>query len=167
MIKDRKSVILEKRISRLEKLLKNESANSFEGRLDEDGARVAADRIIKQFGKLVNKRFLYEDLDGLSLYSPMYGWLSLDDTEEIEEDPDTRFVFQYGTNGYTAMVIPSDNAVELMTDGGYAVDPSNGSTFEADCPQDGAFNLAKWRRFDLSMVYSESVKRPIKRTTKH
>lgn len=65
-------------------------------------------------------------------------------------------MFQYSAHNsignFTIYVIPSDNQIELMTEGGLAIDPSDGSTFGADCPQDGAFKISKWNKFDLSSI---------------
>lgn len=177
----KRALILEKRLARLENLIKNEAKSkkfeSFESDLDEAGARAAADRLAKQFGRMIGATVRPDDLGGDVIESPRYGWLSVDRADEIADDPDARFVFQYSVgDDFSALVVPSNNSVELMTEGGYAVDPS-GETFEADTAVDGAFPLSDWEGFDLSMVrdeddwddddeYDESLKRRIARLEK-
>lgn len=174
--------LLENRLMRLERLIKNEACSSkkfesFESDLDEAGARAAANRIANQFGRMVGADVRPDDLGDDVIDSPRYGWLSVDHTDEIADDPEARFVFQYTLGSdFGILVVPSNNAVELMTDSGYAVDPS-GETFEADTAVDGAFPLSDWRGFDLSMVedpnedsyvdyYDESLTRRVARIEK-
>lgn len=161
-VKSNHKSTLERRITRLENAVKSDSHQvrrkkfeSFESDLDVDSARTAANRIAKQFGRMMGANVRPDDLGDDVIDSPRYGWLSVDRTDEIADDPEARFVFQYTLgSGFSILVVPSDNAVELMTDDGYAVDPS-GEIFEADTTVDGSFQLSDWRDFDLSMVNDE------------
>lgn len=159
--KSNRKPTLEQRIARLENAVKSNRRparrkfESFESDLDVDSARAAANRIAQQFGRMIGADVRPDDLGDDVIDSPRYGWLSVDRTDEIADDPEARFVFQYSVgDGFGALVVPSDNAVELMTEGGYAVDPS-GETFEADTAVDGSFPLSDWEGFDLSMVHDE------------
>ena len=157
-----KNLTLEQRIARLERAIKNEARTrkfeSFESDLDVDGARDAADRIANQFCRMIGvSGATPDDLGHDVIESPMYGWLTVNDTDEIEEDPDARFAFQYsldGTDDYTIIVYPSDNAVCLMNDGGEYIDPK-GRPFTSDMADLVAYPLSKWRGFDLSMIDEE------------
>ena len=84
-----KKLTLEQRIARLEKVLNGKKSvknESFETDLDLEGARAAADRIAKQFGRMLGVNVTPDDLGHDVILSPMYGWLTLNDTDEIEED---------------------------------------------------------------------------------
>ena len=160
-VKSNSKSTLEQRIARLENAVKSDrhqvrrKFESFESDLDVDSARAAANRIAKQFGRIVGANVRPDDLGDDVIDSPLYGWLSVDRADEIADDPEARFVFQYTIgSGFSILVVPSDNAVELMTDDGYAVDPS-GEIFEADTTIDGSFPLSDWKDFDLSMVNDE------------
>ncbi len=171
---------LEQRIARLENAVNSNCRparrkfEGFESDLDVMAAHREADELAREFGRNIGAVIERDDLDAnerdvnkrLVMYSPYNGWLTIND---ISANPrlkkGAKFVFQYKADGYGVLVVPSDKAVELMTEGGYAVDPS-GETFEADDPIDGAFPLSDWEGFDLSMVhdeddedYYESVKR--------
>lgn len=155
-----KKLTLEQRIERLEKVMAKQVAvknESFESDLDVDGARAAADRIADQFcGMIGVSGATPDDLGHDVIESPMYGWLTVNDTDEIAEDPDARFAFQYSLDGedYTIVVHPSDNAVCLMNDGGEYIDPK-GRPFTSDMADLVAYPLSKWKGFDLSMVDEE------------
>lgn len=156
-----KKLTLEQRIARLEKVLNSKKAvknESFESDLDVDGARVSANRIANQFCRMIGvSGATPDDLGHDVIESPMYGWLTVNDTDEIEEDPDARFAFQYsldGTDGYTIIAYPSDNAVCLMNDGGEYIDPK-GRPFSSDMADLVMYPLSKWRGFNLSMVDEE------------
>ena len=161
-VKSNHKSTLERRITRLENAVKSDSHQvrrkkfeSFESDLDVDRARAAANRIAQRFGRMMDANVRPDDLGDDVIDSPRYGWLSVDRTDEITDDPEARFVFQYTLgSGFSILVVPSDNAVELMTDDGYAVDPS-GEMFEADTTVDGSFPLSDWKDFDLSMVNDE------------
>lgn len=156
-----KKLTLEQRIARLEKVMakpatvKNES---FESDLDVDGARAAADRIANQFcGMIGVDGATLDDLGHDVIESPMYGWLTVNDTDEIAEDPDARFAFQYsldGTDGYAIVVHPTDNSVNLINEDGYSIDPA-GHPFSSDSADLVAYPLSKWKGFDLSMIDEE------------
>lgn len=135
---------------------KRTATKNFESSLNVIAARAEADKIAQQFGKLLNLSVQIDDLGEDVICSPSYGWLTVNDTDEIKDDRDSRFVFQYSAHNsignFTISVIPSDNQIELMTEDGLAIDPSDCSMFEADCPQDGAFKISKWSKFDLSSI---------------
>ena len=156
-----KKLTLEQRIARLEKVLNSKKTvknESFESDLDVDGARAAASRIANQFCRMIGvSGATPDDLGHDVIESPMYGWLTVNDTDEIEEDLDARFAFQYsldGTDDYTIIVYPSDNAVCLMNYGGEYIDPK-GRPFTSDMADLVAYPLSKWKGFDLSMVDEE------------
>ena len=157
-----KRLTLEQRIARLERLLKNEARTrkfeSYESNLDVDGARADADRVADQFCRMIGVRgATLDDLGHDVIVSPMYGWLTINDTDEIEEDPDARLAFQYsldGTDGYTIIVYPTDRKVCLKNDGGLYIDPK-GRQFTSDMADIVAYPLNMWNRFDLSMVDDE------------
>ena len=152
---------LEQRIARLEHLLKNEARltkkfESFESDLDEDSARAASDRIAAQFGKMLGVSVTPDDYGNDVVNSPMYGWLPTSAVDEIEEDPDARFGFHYNLDDgeFGIEVYPTDNAVNLINEDGYSVDPA-GRFFSSDMADIVAFPLRKWKGFDLSMVHDE------------
>ena len=152
---------LEQRIARIERLLKNEARltkkfESFESDLDEDSARAAADRIAAQFGKMLGVSVTPDDYGNDVVNSPMYGWLPTSAVDEIEEDPDARFGFHYNLDDgeFGIEVYPTDNAVNLINEDGYSVDPA-GRFFSSDMADIVAFPLRKWKGFDLSMVHDE------------
>lgn len=149
---------LEQRINRLERLLKNEACasnkcESFESELDETGARVTANRIAAQFGRMLGVSVRPSDYGEDVINSPMFGWLPVSAVDEIAEDPDARFAFHYvlGDGDYEFDVFPSDNSVNLISEDGYSVDP-NGRLLSSDDASITAFPLRRWKGFDLSMV---------------
>ena len=149
---------LEQRINRLERLLKNEACvskkcESFESELDETGARVAANRIARQFGRMLGVSVRPSDYGDDVINSPMFGWLPVSAVDEILEDQDARFAFHYvlGDDDYEFDVYPTDNAVNLITEDGYSVDP-NGRLLSSDDADIAAFPISMWEGFDLSMV---------------
>ena len=149
---------LEQRINRLERLLKNEACvskkcESFESKLDETGARVAANRIAKQFGRMLGVSVRPSDYGDDVINSPMFGWLPVSAVDEIAEDQDARFAFHYvlGDDDYAFDVYPTDNAVNLINEDGYSVDP-NGRLLSSDDADITAFPISMWEGFDLSMV---------------
>ena len=149
---------LEQRINRLERLLKNEASTSqkcesFESELDETGARVAANRIARQFGRMLGVSVRPSDYGEDVINSPMFGWLQVSAVDEIVEDQDARFAFHYvlGDGDFEFDVYPSDNAVNLITEDGYSVDPT-GRLLSSDDSVVTAFPLRRWKGFDLSMV---------------
>ena len=149
---------LEQRINRLERLLKNEACvskkcESFESKLDETGARVAANRIAKQFGRMLGVSVRPSDYGEDVINSPMFGWLPVSAVDEIFEDQDARFAFHYvlGDDDYEFDVYPTDNAVNLINEDGYSVDP-NGRLLSSDDADIAAFPISMWEGFDLSMV---------------
>ena len=162
--KTNRELLLEKRITRLENAIKSNRRptrrkfESFESDLDVDGARVSANRIADQFCRIICVRgATLDDLGHNVIESPMYGWLTINDTDEIEEDPDARFAFQYsldGTDDYAIIVHPSDNSVNLINGDGYSIDPK-GRLFSSDSADLVAYPLSKWKGFDLSMVDEE------------
>lgn len=157
-----RKLTLEQRVARLERALKTNAAlqrrrkfESFESDLDEAGARAAANRIAQQFGRMIGAAVSPDDLGTAVIDSPRYGWLSVDDTDEIESDQYARFAFQYKVGDrFSAIVFPTENSVELMTDGGYSVDP-DGNEFEGEGWFDDAYTLSDWEGFDLSMIHDE------------
>lgn len=149
---------LEQRINRLEHLLKNEACaskkcESFESDLDDVGARVAANRIAAQFGRMLGVLVRPSDYGEDVINSPMFGWLPVSAVDEIAEDPDARFAFHYvlGDDDYEFDVYPTDSAVNLITEDGYSVAP-NGRLLSSDDVGVTAFPLRRWKGFDLSMV---------------
>ena len=149
---------LEQRINRLERLLKNEASTSkkcesFESELDETGARVAANRIARQFGRMLGVSVRPSDYGDDVINSPMFGWLPVSSVDEIVEDQDARFAFHYvlGDDDYEFDVYPTDNAVNLINEDGYSVDP-NGRLLSSDDADVAAFPISMWKGFDLSMV---------------
>ena len=149
---------LEQRINRLERLLKNEACvskkcESFESELDETGARVAANRIARQFGRILGVSVRPSDYGEDVINSPMFGWLPVSAVDEIFEDQDARFAFHYvlGDDDYEFDVYPTDNAVNLINEDGYSVDP-NGRLLSSDDADIAAFPISMWEGFDLSMV---------------
>ena len=152
---------LEQRINRLERLLKNEACTSqkcesFESDLDDVGARATANRIAAQFGRMLGASVRPSDYGDDVINSPMFGWLPITAVEEIESDPDARFAFHYvlGDGDFEFDVYPSDNAVNLITEDGYSVDPT-GRLLSSDDAYVTAFPLRRWKGFDLSMVEDE------------
>ena len=85
--------------------------------------------------------------------SPMFGWLPVSAVDEIVEDQDARFAFHYvlGDDDYEFDVYPTDNAVNLINEDGYSVDP-NGRLLSSDDADIAAFPISMWEGFDLSMV---------------
>ena len=149
---------LERRINRLERLLKNEAClskkcESFESDLDDVGARATANRIAAQFGRMLGVSVRPSDYGEDVINSPMFGWLPVSAVDEIAEDPDARFAFHYvlGDGDYEFDVYPTDNAVNLITEDGYSVDPT-GRLLSSDDSSVTAFPLRRWKGFDLSMV---------------
>ena len=149
---------LEQRINHLERLLKNEACvskkcESFESELDETGARVAANRIARQFGRMLGVSVRPSDYGDDVINSPMFGWLPVSAVDEIAEDQDARFAFHYvlGDDDYEFDVYPTDNAVNLINEDGYSVDP-NGRLLSSDDADITAFPISMWEGFDLSMV---------------
>ena len=149
---------LEQRINRLERLLKNEAClskkcESFETDLDDVGARTTANRIAAQFGRMLGVSVRPSDYGEDVINSPIFGWLPVTAVEEIESDPDARFAFHYvlGDGDFEFDVYPSDNAVNLITEDGYSVDPT-GRLLSSDDSSVTAFPLRRWKGFDLSMV---------------
>ena len=149
---------LEQRINRLERLLKNEACasqkcESFESDLDDVGARVTANRIAAQFGRMLGVSVRPSDYGEDVINSPIFGWLPVTAAEEIQSDPDARFAFHYvlGDGDFEFDVYPSDNSVNLINEDGYSVDPT-GRLLSSDDSAVTAFPLRRWKGFDLSMV---------------
>ena len=145
---------LEQRVTRLEKLLKISNRNtrrkfeSFESDLDEAGARAKADQMAKEFSRVTGMAdFSFDNVKDV-ISSPYYGWLGTDQVDEINEDPDSRFAFQYSNSKFTIYVIPTDNTIELLNDDGLTIDPSTGRkvNYDVDTPQDGAFPMSAWAK---------------------
>lgn len=164
-----KRLTLEQRIARLERLLKNEARarkfESYESDLDEMGAERDALKIAKQFCEKIgvdSSTLKLIDKGDLVINSPANGWVTVDqyelDQQDPEtEDPDARFGFEYylGRTGYTITVYPTDNAVCLMTaDGGLYID-TDGIQFTDDNGNIVAYPLSEWDGFNLSMVDDE------------
>ena len=149
--------LLENRLMRLERLIKNEACSSrkcesFESDLDEAGARAAANRLAKQFANMIGSSVRPDDLGDDVILSPMYGWLSVDRADEAADDPDARFVFNYALDdGFSLNVFPSDGKVNLISEDGYSVSP-DGEIIDYDEADLYASPLSDWRGFDLSMV---------------
>lgn len=149
---------LEQRINCLERLLKNEArvskkCESFESDLDDVGARATANRIAQQFGRMLGVSVRPSDYGEDVINSQMFGWLPVSAVDEIAEDPDARFAFHYvlGDGDFEFDVYPTDNAVNLISEDGYSVDP-NGRLLSSDDAYVTAFPLRRWKGFDLSMV---------------
>lgn len=175
--------LLESRLMRLERLIKNEACSSkkfesFESDLDEAGARAAANRLAKQFANMIGSSVRPDDFSGSEvILSPMYGWLSVDRADEAADDPDARFVFNYALDdGFSLNVFPSDGKVNLISEDGYSVSP-DGEIVDYDEAYLYASPLSDWRGFDLSMVedpnedsyvdyYDESLTRRVARIEK-
>ena len=149
--------LLENRLTRLERLIKNEACSSrkcesFESDLDEEGARAAANRLAKQFANMIGSSVRPDDLGDDVILSPMYGWLSVDRADKAADDPDARFVFNYALDdGFSLNVFPSDGKVNLISEDGYSVSP-DGEIIDYDEADLYASPLSDWRGFDLSMV---------------
>ena len=149
--------LLENRLMRLERLIKNEACSSrkcesFESDLDERGARAAANRLAKQFANMIGSSVRPDDLGDDVILSPTYGWLSVDRADEAADDPDARFVFNYALDdGFSLNVFPSDGKVNLISEDGYSVSP-DGEIIDYDEADLYASPLSDWRSFDLSMV---------------
>lgn len=142
---------LEQRIARLENTVKLKKAckfESFESDLDEAGARAKADQMAREFANITGMANFSFDNSRDVISSPYYGWLSADQVDEINEDPDSRFAFQYSNSKFTIYVIPTDNTVELLNDEGLTIDPATGRTvdYDVDTPQDGAFPMSAWAK---------------------
>ena len=141
---------LEQRITRLENAVKSKKAHkfeSFESDLDEAGARAKADRMAKEFANITGMaKFAPDNLDGNVITSPVYGWLTIDQTDDIADDPDARFAFQYSNSKFTIIVFPTDNSVELLNSDDEVVDPATGRevNYDVDDPIDGAFPMSAW-----------------------
>lgn len=175
--------LLENRLMRLERLIKNEARSSkkfesFESDLDEAGARAAANRLAKQFANMIGSSVRPDDFGGGEvILSPIYGWLSVDRAEEAADDPDARFAFNYALDdGFSLNVFPSDGKVNLISEDGYSVSPY-GEIVDYDEADLYASPLSDWRGFDLSMVqdpnedsyvdhYDESLSRRVARIEK-
>jgi hypothetical protein len=163
---------LEQRIARLERLLKNEASStkkfeSFESDLDEDGARAAADRLAKQFANMVGVRLIPNLKDKDTIDSPMFGVLNPNKpstADEVAEDPDARFTFEYDVVGYPAdgvKVRPTDRTIcvwrSIMDgyNGEGAVDPKTGICAWVDWLEDGSYPLSAWKNFSFDMIHGE------------
>lgn len=148
-----RKLTLEQRVTRIENILKNKTNvskkfESFESDLDEAGAKAKADRMAAEFANITGMAsFSYDDSKDV-IASPYYSWLSIDQVDEINEDPDSRFAFQYSNSKFTIYVIPTDNTVELLNDDGMVIDPATGRPLDSDVdvPQDGAFPLSVWAK---------------------
>ena len=174
--------LLENRLMRLERLIKNEACSSrkcegFESDLDEAGARAAANSLAKQFANMIGSSVRPDDFGGGEvILSPMYGWLSVDRADKAADDPDARFVFNYALDdGFSLNVFPSDGKVNLISEDGYSVSP-DGEIIDYDEADIYASPLSDWHGFDLSMVqdpnedsyvdYDESLTRRVARIEK-
>mgnify|MGYP003299573087 CR=1 FL=1 len=62
------------------------TATKFESSLNVIAARAEADNIAHQFGKLLNLSIQIDDLGEDVICSPSYGWLTVNDTDEIKDD---------------------------------------------------------------------------------
>jgi hypothetical protein len=150
-----RKLTLEERISRLERALaqkritrKFESASSFESNFDKVGARDRADQMAKEFARVTGMADFSLDDTVEVISSPLNGWLTIDQVDEISEDPNSRFVFRYSNSKFTIYVIPTDNTVELLNDDNLAIDPATGMPvdYDVDTPQDGAFPMSVWAK---------------------
>ena len=194
MMKNRKPT-LEQRINRLERLLKNEASStkkfeSFESDLDEDGARAAANRLARQFASMVGVRLIPANTSD-TIDSPMFGVLNPNKpstADEVAEDQDARFTFDYDVEGYpadTVKVRPTDGTICVWRsiydgyEGEGAVDPKTGECEWEDWLEDGSYPLSAWKNFNFDMIHGddedwdedddeeyESVKRFTKRPMK-
>ena len=170
MIKNRK-LALEQRINRLEHILKNEASTSkkfesFEQDLDEAGAQAAADRLANKFASMVGVRLTPDHMSD-TIDSPMYGAMSPHSpyaAEEVADDPDARFTFDYSVAGYpadTVKVRPTDGTVcvwRSIYDGYYgegAVDPKTGECEWEDWLGDCSYPLHTWKSFSFDMIHGD------------
>lgn len=167
MLKDRKFK-LEQRINRLERLLKNEARiskkfESFESDLDEEGACAAADRLAKQFASMVGVRLTPVNTSD-TIDSPMFGMLDVSSADEIAEDPDARFTFDYDVAGYpadTVKIRPTDGTICVWRSiyDGYsgegAVDPKDGECEWEDWLGDCSYPLRAWKNFSFDMIHGD------------
>lgn len=184
----KRALILEKRLARLENLIKNEAKSkkfeSFESDLDEEGARAAADRLAKQFANMVGVRLTPANNTD-TIDSPMFGALNIRSADEVAEDPDARFTFDYNVAGYPADTVkfrPTDGTICVWrsASNGYsgegAVDPESGECEWEDWLGDCSYPLQAWKNFSFDMIhcddddwdddyddYDESLKRRVAR----
>jgi len=176
--------MLENRIARLEKLLKNEEFESvkrsrkragrkfesFESDHSADVARDVAKSMAKIFSQMIGARLTPSDTTDI-VDSPTYGW-----SRDVEmDDFDARYTFTYDVEGYPGVSVyfrPTDNTVcvwKSLTNGSNcegAVDPKTGMCEWSDELSECSYPLAAWRNFDLEMIHDEdfeSVKRNRKR----
>lgn len=150
-----RKLTLEERISRIERALtsnyrtrKFESASSFESNFDKVGARTRADQMAKEFARITGMADFSFDDNIEVISSPLNGWLTIDQVDEISEDPNSRFVFRYSNSKFTIYVIPTDNTVELLNEDDIAINPATGMAvnYDIDIPQDGAFPMSVWAK---------------------
>lgn len=155
---------LEHRIARLENAVKSKKTRkfeSFESDLDEAGARAKADRMAKEFASVTGMaKFAPDDLDDNVIVSPIYGWLTVDQTDDIADDPDARFAFQYSNSKFTIIVFPTDGTVVLLNnDSDEPINPKNGRVLtgyndDIEDPFVGAFPMSVWANAKLKGVKS-------------
>jgi hypothetical protein len=167
----KREMILEKRFARIENLIKNEARTSkkfesFESDLDEEGARAAADRLANQFANMVGVSLTPDNMTD-TIDSPVYGTLdahSASAAEEIADDPDARFTFDYSVDGYpadTVKVRPTDGTIcvwRSVYDGYYgegAVDPESGECEWEDWLGDCSYPLSAWKNFSFDMIHGD------------
>lgn len=170
MIKNRK-LALEQRINRLERLLKSESSiskkfESFESDLNEEGARTAADRLANQFANMIGVRLTPANNTD-TIDSPMFGALNPNHqstVDDIAEDPDARFTFDYTVADYpadTVKVRPTDRTICVWrsASNGYsgegAVDPESGECEWEDWLGDCSYPLRAWENFSFDMIHGD------------
>jgi hypothetical protein len=171
MIKNRK-LALEQRINRLERLLKNESRTSkkfesFESDLDEEGARAAADRLASQFASMVGVKLTPDLSYKYTVDSPVYGALNPNssfDAENVVDDPDARFTFNYRVTGYpadTVKIRPTDGTICVWRSvyddyyGEGAVDPKTGECEWEYWLGDCSYPLRAWKNFNFDMIHGD------------
>lgn len=153
---------LEQRISCLENainLKKKYKFESFESDLNEAGALNKANQIAIDFARVTGMaRLTRQDSDDV-IISPSYGWLSIDRTDEIDDDPDCRFAFKYSNNKFTIEVYPTDETVTLLNEDGEPINPKNGRVLtgysdDISDPFVGAFPLSVWANAKLKGIKS-------------
>lgn len=164
--------MLERRIERLEKLLKNEAGRrrsrvpELEATLNVEAAYEAAEAIASQFADMIGADIRLINTKNI-IDSPVYGWLTVDDVDEIKDDKNARFAIQYSVrgnrafSGYAIVAVPSENAVALVTEDGASVYPDGSSYDEYELKY---FPLDDWKKkFNPSNINNdqfESVRRP-------
>jgi hypothetical protein len=181
-------LMLERRINRLENMIKNEAreeghmvygkdaAHTMEQNHDIRGAKATANVFADKFTQLTGIKLRRDDSHPI-IYSPEYGWT--DSLEDLDDDIYSYFVFKYdvvGDNNVSAYICPtlSGKKVGLWSSlgtgsrGEGAVNPETGECVWEDDIFETLYDVYDWENFSLDMIhdegFDESVRRPYRKT---